>query len=721
MSIPTFYSTGSENEAASIGKKAAPSHKRHSRSGTRHRRALAACAVAAATALAAMAGSPSARAATTTWTDGASTQIWSGSGNWTGGIPATGSDVIIGSPATFSSPSLDDYSVAIANLTVAANSGLAINAGVGLIINSGGSITDNGQITVNTTAANSNTGVGISGSVTLQGTGSLILNAGASGFGAAEIYDAGYSNLTQDAGHTISGAGQISVDAFTNNGVVDANSSGNTLRLISGAFTNTNLMEGTGGGTLQLNSTFTNTGGTIEANGGTVLLNGGTVTGGTLTSVSGSEIDEENSTNLVGVTLSIGSNLYVLDGNNLVANGGSTNDVITNNGTITVNKGGSNLGTGIGISNSVELAGTGSIVLNANGTALGNANIFDNGYSNLTQDSGHSITGTGEITVNSFTNNGTVNANSAGNTLAITKSNTNNGTYEASNGGTLNVSNLSNDSGGTLTGGTYEVAANSTMILPGSITVNDGNIILSGSNTTFAAITPLNNNEGGFHLINGASFTTQGDLANSGTIETTGATISPSAAASTLTVAGTFTQTAGTTTDNGVINTAVMNLEGGTLAGTGSVSGRVNNTGGVISPGDAPGTLTLGALTQSSTGIVDILLASLTSFDQLNVLGSATLNGTLNVSLAASFSAPDHSTFDILKSLGLAGTTFSSVNLPSDFSISYTATDVILNYINNTGPSPVPTPASAGLLALGALGLLASRQLVVRKRRRMSA
>ena len=89
--------------------------------------------------------------------------------------------------------------------------------------------------------------------------------------------------------------------------------------------------------------------------------------------------------------------------------------------------------------------------------------------------------------------------------------------------------------------------------------VNDGNIILSGTHTTIAAITPLNNNEGGFHLINGASFTTAGNLTNSGTIETT--------AASTLTVTGTFTQTAGTTMDNGTITTTTMNLQGGRAGG----------------------------------------------------------------------------------------------------------------------------------------------------------
>ena len=607
----------------------------------------------------------------------------------------------------------------LGGVTISSGSNLKVIDGNNLIFASGSTITNNGTITVNKGGSNSATGIAIADSVELAGTGSIVLNANSANVGDANFHDGGSSNLTQDAGHTISGTGEINVNTFTNNGTVNANVSGDTLLLQDNTgtgYTNNNLLEATSGGTLQETNTTINQGtnGLIEAAGGNVLLSGGTISGGTLTSLSGSEIDEQGNTTLAGVTVSSGTNLYVLDGNNLFLN----STTLTNNGTITVNKGGSNTGTGIAIFNSVELAGTGSIVLNANGTGVGNANIHDGGSSNLTQDAGHTISGTGEINVNTFTNNGTVNANVSGDTLALISNSstyTNNGIYEASNGGTLDASrsNLTNYSAGTttLTGGTYEVSANSTMILPGSITVNDGNIILSGTHTTIAAITPLNNNEGGFHLINGASFTTAGNLTNSGTIETT--------AASTLTVTGTFTQTAGTTMDNGTITTTTMNLQGGTLAGTGSVSGTVDNTGGIISPGDAPGTLTLGSLDQSSAGIVDILLASLTSFDQLNVTGLATIGGTLNVSLAAGFSAPNNSTFDILKSAGLSGT-FSTVNLPSDFSIAYTSTDVILNYINNSGPSPVPTPASAGLLALGALGLLAYRQISLRKRRRMA-
>ncbi len=561
-----------------------------------------------------------------------------------GNVLLNGGTISGGTLTSLSGSEIDEQGgTNLVNLTISSGSNLYVIAGQNLVLNNGNSndlITNNGTITVNKGGGNQSTGIGIQDSVELAGTGAIVLNANGGGLNAAEFYDVGYSNLTQDAGQTIEGTGQINVDTFTNNGTVNANSSGHTLLLNSHsqAYTNNSLMEATSGGTLEESGTTINQGanGLIEANGGNVLLNGGTISGGTLTSAGTSEIDEQGNTSLAGVTVSSGSNLYVLDGNTLFLN----STTLTNNGTITVNKGGSNQSTAtrIGIQNSVELAGTGAIVLNANGNGLAAAEFYDAGYSNLTQDAGHTIEGTGQIVVNTFANNGTVNANSSGNTLLLQTSSvayTNNGTYEASNGGTLTVTALANDSASTLTGGTYEVTANSTMNLPATITTNNADIILSGTNTTFAAIAPLNNNEGGFHLLNGATFTTAGALTNSGTIET-------AAALSTLNITGAFTQTAGMTMDNGIINnSATMQLLGGTLAGTGILSGGVYNTGGTISPGDAPGTLTVGALTQGSGGSLDILLASLSSYDQLDVTGLASIAGTLDVTLAGGFSAPN--------------------------------------------------------------------------------
>jgi hypothetical protein len=90
----------------------------------------------------------------------------------------------------------------------------------------------------------------------------------------------------------------------------------------------------------------------------------------------------------------------------------------------------------------------------------------------------------------------------------------------------------------------------------------------------------------------------------------------------------------------------------GTLGGNGRVNGSLTNSGGTVSPGLDVGIFTVdGNFTQSSTGTLAVDLASETSFDVLNVLGSATLDGTLDISLLG-FEPTESDTFTILKTTG---------------------------------------------------------------------
>ncbi len=521
-------------------------------------RLFAACAIAATTSCLTLAGNGQANAATITWTDASGSHTWSTNTNWTpNGTPGSTSDVVIGSPASAATPSLDDISVTIADLTVDLNSELDIAASINTNIATGGTITDNGVIKVNSTAGDFTTGLGIQGTVSLTGSGTIVLNAvnnnNSANLGSARVFDGGSSNLTQDVGHTISGTGMINVDTFTNNGTVNADVNGNTLLLITNVstYTNNNIMEATNGGTLAESNTpiQQGTAGVIEANGGNVILTGGSITGGTLTSVSGSEIDEQNNTTLSGITLSSGSNLKVLDGNRMMFNAGT----ITNNGTITVNKGGTSAVTGINIVGNVELAGTGTIVLNAvnnnNSANLGSASISDGGSSNLTQDSGHTISGTGYIAVNNFTNNGTVNADVNGNTLLLTTNSVaymNNNVMEATNGGTLAESNTPIQqgtagvieanggnvslNGGSITGGTLtsvtgsEIDEQNNATLSGVTLSSGSNLkVLDGNRMMFNAGTITNNgtitvNKGGTNVVTGINIVGNVELAGTGTI-----------------------------------------------------------------------------------------------------------------------------------------------------------------------------------------------------------
>jgi hypothetical protein len=77
---------------------------------------------------------------------------------------------------------------------------------------------------------------------------------------------------------------------------------------------------------------------------------------------------------------------------------------------------------------------------------------------------------------------------------------------------------------------------------------------------------------------------------------------------------------------------APVKLIAGTLRGGGTIAGSVENTGGVVSPGASPGTLTLtGSFVQGPGGRLDIEVAGtgVGQFDSLAVGGVATLGGTL--------------------------------------------------------------------------------------------
>jgi ABC-type uncharacterized transport system permease subunit len=77
----------------------------------------------------------------------------------------------------------------------------------------------------------------------------------------------------------------------------------------------------------------------------------------------------------------------------------------------------------------------------------------------------------------------------------------------------------------------------------------------------------------------------------------------------------------------------------GKISGTGSISNLTAN-GGVVSPGNSPGTLTVGTATLGATGAqatynVEINGASAGQFDQIKVNTSASLaNAVLNITAA---------------------------------------------------------------------------------------
>jgi hypothetical protein len=385
--------------------------------------------------------------------------------------------------------------------------------------NVGNTLTNNGTITVNSNVGGNTTVLNFSSGAILAGTGIVVLNAGG---GNAQLN----GTVTQDAGSSIIGLGEINA-ALTNNGIVNANVNVNTLTLLTNPMTNGGTMEATNGGNLAVNGITVTNSGTIEATGtgSTVTLNSNAaISGGTLSSGSGDSIVSAGSITTTlenGVTVASGTHFNIL-------NAGQTNvsNTLTNNGTITVN---SNVGgntTVLDFSSGAILAGTGSVVLNATG---GNAQL--NGT--VTQNVGSSITGLGQINA-ALTNNGTVNANVSASTMTIltNPSNpmTNGGTMEATGGGNLSINGITiTNTGGTIKAtGNNGSGINSSVILNGT-TISGGTLSTDSSGNIFGYGTvdaPTTNNGVVNANISFQTLNLNGTVSGSGTLSVTnGATL----------------------------------------------------------------------------------------------------------------------------------------------------------------------------------------------------
>jgi hypothetical protein len=123
----------------------------------------------------------------------------------------------------------------------------------------------------------------------------------------------------------------------------------------------------------------------------------------------------------------------------------------------------------------------------------------------------------------------------------------------------------------------------------------------------------------------------------------------------TFLVTGEYQQTAGSTVlNNGSLTAGTqVTLDGGTLAGSGRVNADVRNNAEVeVGGSGATGILTVnGNYTQTAGGVLRVRIGGLTpgaDFDQLNITGQATLDGTLTVSLTGGFVPNGGDSFTIM-------------------------------------------------------------------------
>jgi fibronectin-binding autotransporter adhesin len=578
-----------------------------------------------------------------------------------------------------------------------------------------GTITDKGNIQV-IGGNNANTILDLAGNTTLNGGGTVTLSYNGNGSGAAYIeQNAGGLTLTNQ--DTIQGAGVIGNGGLTlinaTGGTLFANvpgqtllidgsgnitndgtmrvASGSAMHVTSGPFTNfagTTLTGGTYnvGGTLEIDE-LGSTGGEIVTNAANIILNGS----------SSSFIDAGGKDALANLnTNAKGSSFTITGGRNFTTVG-----KFTNNGTLTVGSATSTFKVNGNLTNfststdtltggTYNLTGTlkfrgADIVTNAANITLSGSSskIVDqhgnDGLANFARNSGTFTINNGRnfTTAGNFTNNGTLTVGSSNSTFGV-------------------KGNLTNFSDTTLTGGTYNLTG--TLQFTGAnIVTNAANITLNGTSSQIIdqngknGLANFATNNGTFALAGTRSFTTAGNFANTGTFTiNTGSMFS-------LGGSGVFTQSAGTTTDNGTLAApGAVNLQGGSLFGTGSITGSVQSSG-TVTPGDSSaltGILTdTGTYTQKSKGNLDISIGGTTAgsqFDELNST-SASLNGTLNIGLINGFVPTIGSKFKIMNFTSETGT-FSTVNgltinNKEHFTITYQGKDVLLTVVSGAAPA----------------------------------
>ncbi|WP_158932493.1 choice-of-anchor D domain-containing protein [Acidisphaera sp. S103] len=446
----------------------------------------------------------------------------------------------------------------------------------------------------------------------------------------------------------------IQGESFTNQGSI-AVSDGDTLTIGSTTWTNTGSISETdstlnlgglfaaaalnkvsaSGGAINIIGTLINTGATLDVGPGsplgTVTVSGGTIVGGVIHDA-GSGLVSNNGT-LEGVTYEGALGLTAQSAYWTIVNG------ITLTGT-----GGTGAGT-------VNLTGIGAQLYIDNTTTLNNATI-DIGSSSNSYLYSDDTTGTGAVltfgstltltqagalaslvTYNNFTgdgivNDGTIDAGFSGGQFTVSgNSFTNNGSIIVSGGDTFIIQSttLTNASGATLTGGSYEVDANSTLQLINNelVVTDDADIILSGTasvidayDTTTSTYITLDaklttiGTTGTLALLDGRAFTTASTFTNKGLLNLGGAVFGSG---------------------------AFGNASGAKIIGFGTINAALTNTGSM----EADGGLLKLASTVAGTGGFTVDAGATLEFAKSPASGQAiTFNGldaTLRIDTPASF------------------------------------------------------------------------------------
>ncbi len=210
--------------------------------------------------------------------------------------------------------------------------------------------------------------------------------------------------------------------------------------------------------------------------------------------------------------------------------------------------------------------------------------------------------------------------------------------------GTLVLSGTNTYTGGTIIeGGTLSVGADANLGGVGNLTVDGGNLTVTGS---FASARTVDIEAAGtIDIGSGDTLNLTGNLTDTAALTKAAAGVLEVSGASAY--AGALGVAAGTLAVNGSLGAATVTVQSAaTLEGSGTLGGPVTVANGGHLVGVEGQTLTMGALTLNPTSNLDVSLGAPTSTGLFKVDGALTLDGTLNVTDAGGFGAGTYRIID---------------------------------------------------------------------------
>jgi filamentous hemagglutinin family protein len=600
-----------------------------------------------------------------------------------------GAVTIVGTGAATGTTNNEGVAIQDAGTKVAASTGLISITGTGGAASSGMNIA--GGATINSTGG---------GDILLKSLGGVI-DLGAASGGVDLVSTTGNVTFDSMAGATQNATGKIVAGG---------------LRLLgSGTFTLDQAANDVT--TLAANLTGTTSLTYRDANAvsiGTVLGTNGVNVSGPFTLNTAGNVSQTSPIIVSGVsTINAGSGTITLanSGNDFQGPLALTGSNVTVNDANALQLSNSNVSGTLGVTSNGLIDQTGGSALNVSGTSSFNSN----GNAITLANAGNDFVGAATLTGSN------VSVQDA-NALAVVLNTT--GTNTLTAGGDIGATGSFGNLTASATGAGAGVnASSSTNLTINSVTVNGGAVSLASTGGNL----DLNGNISGAGTLATSASGTQ--TLSSGTISATDYTLGGGGmtlAGGTLSISNLLTVLSGATLTNqagatsavnagnadisGILNpnggtVAIANVNikpGGLLKGVGTVGGNVNNDGSV-SPGNSPGILTVtGNYVQGPTGVLNIDIGGTTAgsqYDQLQVGGTASLNGTLNATLVSGFVPASSDVFNIIQSSGATSGTFSTTNLPAAPALAASYLSSGVDLVNAPVPPVLLGSVTGGLVA----------------------